>query len=145
MPLKRVNELSQLAKSAFTLIELLVVIAIIALLLAILGPSLTKAKQQAETVMCRSNLKQWGIIFKMYANEHNGMFPQKVANPEMIGASAKELYPRYLDDASILKCPIGNTSRQDIKSRNMWSGFWREAANKDFIINKKNENLSIII
>ena len=48
--------------SAFTLIELLVVIAIIALLLAILMPSLSRARKQSRTVACMSNLKSWGMI-----------------------------------------------------------------------------------
>jgi len=58
----------------FTLIELLVVIAIIALLLSILGPSLIKAKLQAKTVICKSNLHQWNIVFKMYTGDHNDKF-----------------------------------------------------------------------
>lgn len=61
-------------RNAFTLIELLVVISIIALLLAILMPSLGMVKEKARSVVCRSNLKQWGQIFYLYTNDHNGMF-----------------------------------------------------------------------
>lgn len=64
-------------KEGFTLIELLVVIAIIALLLAILIPTLSLAKRQARSVICQSNLKQWGLIFVMYTTENNGLFPRR--------------------------------------------------------------------
>jgi prepilin-type N-terminal cleavage/methylation domain-containing protein/prepilin-type processing-associated H-X9-DG protein len=62
-------------KKAFTLIELLVVIAIIALLLAVLVPSLKKAKQQAQAVICLSRLKQWGILYIIYANDYKSSLP----------------------------------------------------------------------
>ena len=59
----------------FTLIELLVVIAIIGILAAILLPALARAREAARRASCANNLKQMGIVFKMYANEHNGLFP----------------------------------------------------------------------
>ena len=58
-------------KVGFTLIELLVVIAIIALLLSILMPALTKAKNQAQRVICKSQLHQAGLGIVMYASENN--------------------------------------------------------------------------
>ena len=60
----------------FTLIELLVVIAVVALLMAILLPVLQRAGRQAKAVICRSNLRQWGVIFAAYVDENNGNFPR---------------------------------------------------------------------
>ena len=62
-------------KKAFTLIELLVVIAIIALLLSIITPSLRKAKQAAWNIICRNNLRQYGLAGAMYTQENDSMFP----------------------------------------------------------------------
>jgi len=61
-------------KKGFTLIELLVVIAIIALLMAILMPALARVKEQARTVVCLANLKQWNLIFEFYMDENDGKF-----------------------------------------------------------------------
>ena len=61
-------------RRGFTLIELLVVIAVIALLMAILMPALQQVKKQAKVVACQSNLKQWGAVFLMYADENDGSF-----------------------------------------------------------------------
>jgi prepilin-type N-terminal cleavage/methylation domain-containing protein len=57
---------------AFTLVELLVVIAIIALLAALLLPGLKQVKERSRRAVCISNLRQIGIIYLSYADDHNG-------------------------------------------------------------------------
>jgi prepilin-type N-terminal cleavage/methylation domain-containing protein len=62
-------------RRAFTLIELLVVIGIIALLVAILLPALTRAREQARRAICGSNLRNLGQASMMFAVDHKGLFP----------------------------------------------------------------------
>ena len=68
--------LSRQRTNGFTLIELLVVIAIIALLMGILMPVLSKAKDQARAVRCLNNLKQIGLAAHMYAQDYDMKVPR---------------------------------------------------------------------
>jgi prepilin-type N-terminal cleavage/methylation domain-containing protein/prepilin-type processing-associated H-X9-DG protein len=62
-------------RGGFTLVELLVVIGIIALLISILLPSLSRARQQANSVYCQANLRQIGQLIELYATANNGYMP----------------------------------------------------------------------
>jgi prepilin-type N-terminal cleavage/methylation domain-containing protein/prepilin-type processing-associated H-X9-DG protein len=67
-------------KKAFTLIELLVVIAIIALLLAVLLPSLAKAKSKGRAILCLTNMRQMHIAAQVYASNNNQYYPPAYAS-----------------------------------------------------------------
>lgn len=91
----------------FTLIELLVVIAIIALLMSILMPALARVRNQAKTVVCQSNVRQLGLGFSMYVDNHNGYFDEGWI-PGYLGDRWPYYMLPYYGDVKLLLCPMAN-------------------------------------
>lgn len=100
-------------RSGFTLIELLVVVAIIALLISILLPSLSRARDRARTTLCQSNLHQLGLANEYYARDNNGRLPYIKGTNQTAGHQGFPYYQYhqlfsfwpYLKDLNIFVCP----------------------------------------
>lgn len=100
----------RITHNGFTLIELLVVISIISILIAILLPSLAKARQSSRNVKCLASLKQIGMIMHTYCNDYDDYYPYSNFNwieltwtyayPGKVRASAVpntlNMYPRTI-------------------------------------------------
>jgi len=91
-------------QKGFTLIELLVVIAIIAVLLSIISPALRRAREAAWNIMCRNNLKYYGLSGQMYLDENRQTFPNAWGSIYQSIASAD--HPRECQFHCQVKNPI---------------------------------------
>lgn len=113
----------QAKKAAFTLIELLVVIAIIALLMAILIPTLSRAKETTKRVVCSNQLKQVGVAMQAYAADWENLMPYYGdpghpyalyrSEPQWLDAAGKPIAMKvaclyeggYIADPKVFYCP----------------------------------------
>lgn len=107
-------------RSGFSLPELLIVVAIMGMLVSVLLPALGRAREAARRATCQGNLKQWGLVFEMYAGESkSGVWPPLQASS---GSTSNVLatfnlipwldavYPDYVTDLNLLSCPSDDNS-----------------------------------
>lgn len=108
-------------KRGFTLLELLVSVTIIGILFVLILPALMRAREQARRAYCNNSIRQIGIVFLMWANDHDGYYPPGAPNdywdyPDSSGVShrlqrnnficdARGFYPEYLDTLKVFVCP----------------------------------------
>ncbi len=117
------SSIRYMRRAGFTLVELLVVIAIIAVLVAMLLPALSRARDSATRVACMSNLHQIGLGIVMYANDNRGLVPAWGYNgfgyaeysatgswydgtTWNAGTGLGLVYPRYVNSFKVMYCPI---------------------------------------
>lgn len=95
------------AEQGFTLIELLVVIAIIGLLMAILFPVFSRARENAKRTSCTSNMKQLGLGLVQYTQDYDERYP-----PTRMAASAigwADALLTYVGNNQVFQCPSEST------------------------------------
>ncbi|MDB5319243.1 MAG: hypothetical protein JWN40_874 [Phycisphaerales bacterium] len=124
-------------RCAFTLVELLVVIGIIALLISILLPALSKARDQSNRTKCMANLKQIMTITIMYANDNKLVLPwttwaspvppgglgwlykePRVTSGQFLPADVEQgaFWQYGMKNIDVYRCPAGNTAADPTKS-----------------------------
>ncbi len=150
-------------RKAFTLIELLVVISIIAVLMAIMMPALSRARESSKRIMCMNNLKGFTVCWSLYAQDNNDKIPSGRTNgaecwvnhagleiyqnaEDQTLAIKKGLLWQYTQNVEFYGCP--NTLKGDVRSYSMPDSFAQNStipitagANKSMVVYKMSQLL----
>ncbi len=113
---------------AFTLIELLVVIAVIAVLMALLLPSLNRAKEQGKRAVCLNNTKTLVLAWTLYCEDYAGNMPKAQAQPDggwiqkpagnkpvdapiqvQVDALKAGVLFKYVQNVKLYRCPVAKS------------------------------------
>jgi prepilin-type N-terminal cleavage/methylation domain-containing protein/prepilin-type processing-associated H-X9-DG protein len=130
---------------AFTLVELMVVIAAVALLaMAVLLPALWRAQRKAVNIQCNNNLKQIGIACRVWAEDHQQLYPSQSytsasGGPLFLGSNVFRYFQvmsNELIDPNIVACPAD----QRLAARDSIKGF-----HDAFALSFDNSHLSYFI
>lgn len=92
-------------KNAFTLMELLIVISVIGLLMGILLPALNRARQQARKMICRSNMRQMGIVLRVYLIDNEYRLPPSSCREKNPHEYWLYILNNYVKESLLFRCP----------------------------------------
>ena len=124
--------------TGLTCIELLMIIALIGIGAAIILPSLGGHGEAPRRASCANNLKQLGLVLKMYSNESEGEFYPPMQLTDCNGGTltwSKTMdmalvYPEYLTDLLVLECPSNYYIDRGEKADAVW--YSEDPVNPDF-------------
>jgi len=104
-------------RNGFTLVELLVVIALLAVLAALLLPAMVRAREKARATQCTANLGQWGLAYRLYADDNDDFLPRRGQ-----GVQALFQIDRPTDWFNALPSYLGLPAFQQIVATNLKPG-----------------------
>jgi prepilin-type processing-associated H-X9-DG protein len=114
-PKRPPGEANQSTTSCLVIGLILSVVALLAIvIIAFLLPALSRAPKAAQRATCQNNLKQIGLVCKMYANEQpDGRYPPLSSAPGRLMFEGESVYLEYLTDLTILVCPAVDVDHDD--------------------------------
>ncbi|MBN2308353.1 MAG: DUF1559 domain-containing protein [Candidatus Hydrogenedentes bacterium] len=101
-------------KTGIRIVELIALLALLVVIAVLLLPMVPRARQASRQASCANNLKQIGLVCKMFANESRGeRWPPLSPVPHNWMMDANALFPEYASDLSIFICPSSPFAHAD--------------------------------